>query len=418
MVNSLAHIFWLVIPNNVMRSRLLVFTENYSRGGGNRYMLDLVRALSDDFVEIIVASNPGGIFPEELSRLPSKAKVLNLKIASKNKLRINKLKYFNDSLFVRVGRAILLLFLEPLLFLVNQIVFFRLILKVKPSEILICNGGYPGGTSCLTLAWTSKIFRIPTSMSIVSTPTARRRYLSNLESQIDLAVWSSCKIVITNCDSASQLLIKLRGLPNSKAAVIYNGVVDIEISLLKNYSARQSSDKIVIGFVSRLEKAKGVFVLFEAFRELVSRFENLELVYFGSGNAQEDLSLLIQRNGLVGKVKMEGHHFGEISQVLSQIDVYVSPSFWEGLPYSLVEAMRSGLAIVATNVGGTEEALKDSISGLIVHPDSSESLMDALTRVIVSPEMLTRLGNAARESYLEKFQYYDFEQRVQKLFKS
>jgi glycosyltransferase involved in cell wall biosynthesis len=167
-----------------------------------------------------------------------------------------------------------------------------------------------------------------------------------------------------------------------------------------------------------LEQSKGVFVLFEGFRELVSKYENVELVYFGQGDAQKDLFLMVQQSGWGAKVKMAGHHFGEISEVMLSIDIYVSPSFWEGLPYSLVEAMRSGLAIVATNVGGTEEALKDSISALIIHPNSSKSLVDALTRIIVSPEMLAELGNAARKSYLEKFQFFDFEQRVQKLFKN
>jgi glycosyltransferase involved in cell wall biosynthesis len=80
--------------------------------------------------------------------------------------------------------------------------------------------------------------------------------------------------------------------------------------------------------------------------------------------------------------------------------------------------MRSGLAIVATNVGGTEEAIQNSVSGVIIHPGSSESLVNALTRILLSPEMLSRLGNAARESYLEKFQFDEFERRTRKLFKN
>ncbi|MGZ7080095.1 MAG: hypothetical protein ACXVJT_11830, partial [Thermoanaerobaculia bacterium] len=115
------------------RGRLLVFTENYARGGGNRYCVDLVNALASSYDEVVLASNPGGMFPEDSARLAR-----NVIVTSAPFLTRSKARHTMRGL-PRIARAPWLLLLslaEPLLFRANVRSFTRFIRQVAPDSAL------------------------------------------------------------------------------------------------------------------------------------------------------------------------------------------------------------------------------------------------------------------------------------------
>ena len=99
-----------------------------------------------------------------------------------------------------------------------------------------------------------------------------------------------------------------------------------------------------------------------------------------------------------------GRYSGDVSEILGAIDIFVLPSEWEGLPYSIIEAMRSGLAIIASRIGGIPEALTNNHSGILIQPNSSEELNNALSLLIADKDLTNRLGLNARIAFLEKFE--------------
>lgn len=387
-----------------MKNRVLVYSENHHRGGGNRYMLDLLDVVSEIFDESVLVINSGGIFPEEIAKLNKGVNLVEIWTGTKVPLQMYLNKWIQEIWILRKLWGFLLLCFEPFVDLYNTLLFIILILRIRPKRILVCNGGYPGATSCLVFVVISRMLRIPPDISIVSMPTQRRRYLNRFEALIDYAVWSCSNRVIVNSHAINQALIEVRGLPSGRSEVVFNGIIDIlKFPNTKN-DVKNLSDKIVIGFVSRLEESKGVFVLLDAFAKSLTTCHNLELRYYGDGGAREELMKRITQLNLEQKVFLLGHYFGEIEEVMSDIDIYVSPSFWEGLPYGLLEAMRSGLAIIATDVGGTGEAIDNLVSGIIVPPRSVEAIREAVVRVVNEPNLRNTLGINARKAFLANFE--------------
>lgn len=97
---------------------------------------------------------------------------------------------------------------------------------------------------------------------------------------------------------------------------------------------------------------------------------------------------------------------GEVSDVpavLAEADIYVQPSFQEGLPNSVLEAMAMGLPIVATRVSGNEDVVVDGENGLLVPPGDPKSLAAAIQKLVDDPALATRMGRRSREIIESRF---------------
>jgi glycosyltransferase involved in cell wall biosynthesis len=91
-----------------------------------------------------------------------------------------------------------------------------------------------------------------------------------------------------------------------------------------------------------------------------------------------------------------------VPHILRSSEICVLPSLYEGMPNALLEAMATGLAVIATNVAGSEELIRDGENGLLVPPRDSHALESALLRLIDDEQLRLRLANAARESVVRR----------------
>jgi glycosyltransferase involved in cell wall biosynthesis len=112
--------------------------------------------------------------------------------------------------------------------------------------------------------------------------------------------------------------------------------------------------------------------------------------------------------GIADRVEASGYSDANIQATLESFRVYAFPSFHEGLPYSILEAMRAGCTIVSTAVGGIPEVMRDGMEGLLVPPRDSAALANAIDRLLSDEAASSRLGRAARARFeqnysLEKF---------------
>jgi len=119
---------------------------------------------------------------------------------------------------------------------------------------------------------------------------------------------------------------------------------------------------------------------------------------------------------LQGRVELLGHYGGDVDALLSRFNLYVFPSLWEGFPYSIVEAMRAGVPIVATRVGGIPEAIMDGKEGLLVEPGSRDAIVDALQRLLDDPDLRRSLGRHARLKYENSLSLDKMHLRVREVF--
>jgi glycosyltransferase involved in cell wall biosynthesis len=173
-------------------------------------------------------------------------------------------------------------------------------------------------------------------------------------------------------------------------------------SYLKRKELEIPDDSILIGNIARLTPEKGHLFCLEVFRMVVDRFPKVKLLIVGDGILRQDIETRINELGLNGSVIMTGHR-DDIPEILAALDISLHTSIWEGMPVAIIEAMLTGKAIVATNVGGIPELIKDGVTGILIPPDDREGLTEAIVRLLDNKILRETIGNASRKHAIKNF---------------
>ncbi len=197
-----------------------------------------------------------------------------------------------------------------------------------------------------------------------------------------------------------------KGVPQDLVDVIHNGIENIQGSVGARNKLRLewdvNDDCIVVGVASRLDPVKGIEYLLTAFSRLTEKSQDVLLVLVGTGTVEKELRLQAGKLGISGQVRFTGFR-SDIVECLSAFDVFVLPSLAEYHSIALLEAMRAGKAIVATDVGGNTESVRHDEEAVVVHAADVSGLEMALDRVVSDSNLRERLGNAARTRFLSEF---------------
>ncbi|SEO34992.1 Glycosyltransferase involved in cell wall bisynthesis [Salinihabitans flavidus] len=157
-------------------------------------------------------------------------------------------------------------------------------------------------------------------------------------------------------------------------------------------------------FVGRLAAVKGIAVLLEALATLRESHPDLHLTLIGDGPERVALEGRARQLGVKGCVTFAGYRSqDEVAGTLRGSDLLVLPSFAEGVPVVLMEAMAAGLPVVATQVAGVSELVEDGVSGRLVPPGDAGALADAIDTILRDPEEAVRLGQAGRAKVQAEF---------------
>lgn len=190
-----------------------------------------------------------------------------------------------------------------------------------------------------------------------------------------------------------------RLVPSRKLRVILNGV---DLERFPPLPARFRQSRVVIGSVGRLVKQKGYHNLLAALAEITKSVPEVELLLVGDGPQRGELEQQARRLGLSSQVTFAGQ-CDPVEESYGKFDLFVSSSLSEGLPVTVLEAMASGLPIVATHVGATPEVIEDGRSGLLVPPNDVKALSEALLCLIKDRELAMRLATAGHERAGQRF---------------
>lgn len=157
-------------------------------------------------------------------------------------------------------------------------------------------------------------------------------------------------------------------------------------------------------FFGEIARHKGVLELARAFAQVADQLPGLRLVYAGTGRAVAETRELTARLGLGERAEFTGWLESERKRaVLAGATIFVLPSFVEGMPMALLEAMSWGLPVIATPVGGVPEIVTDEVDGLLVPAGDVAALAAAIARLMREPRLRERLGRAARETVATRF---------------
>lgn len=201
-----------------------------------------------------------------------------------------------------------------------------------------------------------------------------------------------CSYMIVLSESWKDFYIKKCGLNPEQTVVLLNPV-DIPERLEKS----ESSEPLKFLFMGKITQRKGIFELLHAFAKLPpATRKKAELIVAGTGE-MERCYRLVETLNIQERVKFLGWVTGEQrTQQLATADMFVLPSYNEGLPMALLEAMGWGLAPITTPVGGIPELLRDLQTGLMVEPGDIQQLSVAMQALIEDESLRGSLGRAAR----------------------
>ncbi|TCM78971.1 glycosyltransferase [Rhodovulum steppense] len=153
-------------------------------------------------------------------------------------------------------------------------------------------------------------------------------------------------------------------------------------------------------FIGRLAPVKGLRVLIAAFAEALSQEPGLRLTIVGDGEDRTTLEALAAPLG--NAIRFTGYlSQQEVTALLARADALVLPSFAEGVPVVLMEAMASGKPVIATQVAGVAELVENGVSGYLVPPGDATALADRILRLAADPEARRAMGRAGR-AYVER----------------
>jgi len=171
----------------------------------------------------------------------------------------------------------------------------------------------------------------------------------------------------------------------------------------------------VIGTVGRLTPVKGLSYLLMAAKTLLDRGIELIVLIVGDGVIRVDLEKQARDMGISANVVFLGHR-EDTDQLLRAMDIFVLPSMNEGVPMALLEAMAVSRPVVASRVGGIPEVIKDGVEGLLVEPKDVEGLAESCLRLIQSPDMARKIGEAARTRVEREFSATGMAEQVGSLY--
>ena len=193
-------------------------------------------------------------------------------------------------------------------------------------------------------------------------------------------------------------LVEDVGIPARKVTTIGNGVDTRRFDGRDREDARRTlripDGGIAIGTVGRLDPVKDQLGLVRAFARLAGDPRTLLLIA-GDGPCRRELEAAVAALGLTGRVRLLGER-ADVPRVLAGLDVFALSSLGEGISNTILEAMATGLPVVATRVGGNPELVTDGTTGLLVPPSSPEALAGALRRYLDAPTLAMGHGRAGR----------------------
>lgn len=196
--------------------------------------------------------------------------------------------------------------------------------------------------------------------------------------------------------------LRARGIEPRRVAMVANGVDSARFDGPRRGFDELPAGARVVGMVGRLIREKGPYCLLDAARRVLDRVPDAYFVFVGDGPERDALLQRAAELGVAGRVRMAGVR-GDMPGVYASLEVFTLPSFSEGMPMTVLEAMAAGVPVVATRVGAIPELLQPFGAPFLCAPGDAEGLAAALSRALLDPEEARRVAALARARQRQEY---------------
>ncbi len=381
-----------------MKKKILIVTSTLPRFTGDpepRFVLDLAQGLSDEFeVTILAPADPAAAMEEKIGRI----RILRYRYAPLRKL---ELLAYPGAILPRLKKNICYWPLVPMIF-AGLYRALRNLITEQNYDCVHCHWFLPQG------AVQAFGFSGPTSPPFVV--TSHGSDLHSLHGTIVNLIYrhvikKAARITVVSTALQKEIM---RRIPEHRGAVVPLTPMGVDCKKfnpekrIPDYFSRYDIKGPVILFVGRLVKIKGVHILLQAMKTL--KYQNLSyhLAIVGDGPEKSSLKAQCDTLNLTSQVHfIDSCNHERLPVLFASADLLCAPSIMDGLPTVLLEACASGLPCIATPVGGIKNFIKNSENGILVTPNDSTGLSEAIRSLISNQTLRQKISESARQSAKE-----------------
>lgn len=293
------------------------------------------------------------------------------------------------------------------------ILFFRSLLKSNPHAVILFSTLGASHLEKLFLAWIarmygSKVLAFPRAAALIEMSQRSGMYRSFVRLGFSGATHFLCQ-----GPAWQRFATEVVGFPLSRAPIVPNWTATNSLLAIGEQRAVRAPGRVLqLLFLGWLVKEKGILELLQSCRELVNTHE-FRLVIAGRGHAEEAARKFVDWSGLSCSVHFAGWvHDETLERLLAESDILVLPSWAEGLPNAMIEAMAAGLAVVVSAVGNVPDVVTDGVEALLVPPKQPALLKQAIQKLLDDETLRQQLAARGHAFVRER---YAVELAVQRL---
>ena len=358
---------------------LYCITRSDTIGGAHVHVADMAQWLREQGHEALVAVGGNGIFCEHLAR--------------------KHIPFINCRFLVRPVHPVKD---------ISACVELRKVIRRQAPDLLALHSTKAGlfGRFCGIGANVPTVFTAH-GWSFTEGISAGRAFLSKI---LEKAAVPFTDRFITVSDYDRKLALKAGLCPEKKIITVHNGMPDTT----RFAEPGCSRNPVRITTVARLDDQKDHATLFSALSRLKNDNWTLDLI--GDGPKEHILRKHADNLGLRDRVNFLGLR-NDVETLLAKSHIFVLSTNWEGFPLSILEAMRAGLPVIASDVGGVSEAVKNGETGYIVPRMGRDILSARIESLLAGPEERMRMGLAGRQSFEKNFLFERMAQKTLEVYK-
>ena len=223
--------------------------------------------------------------------------------------------------------------------------------------------------------------------------------------------------IIAVSEAVRKYLIRWGRVPQWKITVIHNGIDVSEYEQIKGLKVKEGNGNIV-GTIARLDSMKGHQYLLNAASQVIKVLPGTKFLIVGDGRERKILEDMAVDMEIKEHIIFTGWR-KDVPHVLSECNLFVLPALKEGLGLAILEAMASGLAVIATDVDGIKEVVEDGITGLLVStPHDTNGLASAIIRLLSNPQEAHSMGIKGYEKVRSHFSISRMKEGIVQVYES
>ena len=280
----------------------------------------------------------------------------------------------------------------------------KLIKESRPDVIF--THGFNGAIMMLFLKYLKEMDTpiVCTYHGLYHASSFKKKLLEPIYNRLSRYVYKYIAKKVICVENMSREFLVKKGIPNNKLATVYNGLPShLEFTKINFKDFNISNDTIIIITASRISEVKGLPFLLNAIADLKDKTRiPFQYVMIGTGPDLEDLQQQVVKLKIEKQVSFVGYQTN-VEAWLDAADIFALPSIAEYHSIALLEAMRSGTAIIATDVGGNSESVRNKQEGLLIPSKNVEQLTKGLLKLIKNKDLRLKYSLAAKERFYNNF---------------